>query len=173
MLIRHLLKSAPIFLFFYLIQESVVSQFHLLGGGISIFLLFALVWSVLSTPEVAAATGFAAGVMMDLSQSSSGPVGQWALIMITICYAISFLGYGDESIHGSPAGIVFLVVAGCVASEILFLVSAALLGISTGNAWHLFFTILGSAMWAVIFTPIFLPLFSYLRSNAMDTRSSL
>ena len=173
MLIRHLLKSAPIFLFFYLIQEAVVSQFHLLGGGISIFLLFALVWSVLGSPEVAAATGFATGVMMDLSQSSSGPIGQWALIMIITCYAISFLGYGDESIHGSPAGIIFLVVLGCVASEILFLVSAALFGVDTGDVWHLLFTILGSALWAIVFTPIFLPLFSFLRSSAMDSRSSI
>jgi hypothetical protein len=49
----------------YVIQESVVSQLRLPGGGFSILLIFALTWAVLSETEVAAVIGFAAGFLMD------------------------------------------------------------------------------------------------------------
>ena len=90
MLTRQISLSAPIFLIIYLFQEAAMNQFKLPGGGFSLFVIFALVWAVISTPEIAALTGFSAGILMDMSQSSSGPVGQWTLIMIIICYAVSY-----------------------------------------------------------------------------------
>jgi hypothetical protein len=75
MLTRQISVATPIFLLIFLIQEAVISQFRLPGGGFSILLIFALTWAVLSQPEVAAVIGFSAGVLMDLSQSASGPFG--------------------------------------------------------------------------------------------------
>jgi len=110
MLTRQISIATPIFLLIFLIQEAIVSQFRLPGGGFSLLLLFALTWAVLSQPEVAAVIGFSSGIFMDLSQSSSGPFGQWTLIMLLAGYAISYIGYGDDNIHANAIGIVFFVV---------------------------------------------------------------
>ncbi len=77
MLTRQISLSAPIFLFIFVLQEAVVNQFKLPGGGFSLFVIFALVWAVISTPEIAALTGFGAGILMDMSwrcRRSSGPM---------------------------------------------------------------------------------------------------
>jgi rod shape-determining protein MreD len=87
MLTRQLSIATPIFLMIFVIQESIISQFRLPGGGFSILMIFALTWAVLSETEVAAVIGFAAGFLMDLSQSASGPFGQWTLIMLKVCLA--------------------------------------------------------------------------------------
>ena len=44
MFARRFLISFPIFAIVYLIQESVVSQFRIFGGGFSLFLIFTLLW---------------------------------------------------------------------------------------------------------------------------------
>ena len=48
MLTRQISIAAPIFLMIYAIQESIISQFRLPGGGFSILMIFALTWAVLS-----------------------------------------------------------------------------------------------------------------------------
>ena len=110
MFTRQLSFSAPIFLAIFLVQEAVISQFRLPGGGFSLLLIFALTWAVLSQPEIAAVIGFASGFLMDLSQSASGPFGQWTLLMLLAGYAISYIGYGDDNVHANTIGIVFFVV---------------------------------------------------------------
>ena len=173
MLTRQLSLSALIIFFVYLFQEAVVNQFKLPGGGFSLFMIFALVWAVISTPEIGALTGFAAGFLMDMSQSSSGPVGQWTLIMILICYGVSFLGYGDGNINGNPFGVIFFVVMASLIAEICFVASGALLGVATGSFGQVLLTLVGNAIWTVVITPIVLPVFSFLHNLVFETRSSL
>lgn len=171
MLTRQISLSAPIFLIIYLFQEAAMNQFKLPGGGFSLFVIFALVWAVISTPEIAALTGFSAGILMDMSQSSGGPVGQWTLIMIIICYAVSYLGYGDGNINGNPVGVVFFVVTANLAAEVLFIVSGTLLGVTTGSVGQVLITLLGNSLWTLVVTPIVLPLFSYLHNLVFETRA--
>jgi len=171
MLTRQISLSAPIFLFIFLFQEAVVNQFKLPGGGFSLFAIFALVWAVISTPEIAAFTGFGAGILMDMSQSAGGPVGQWTLIMIIICYGVSYLGYGD--INGNPIGVVFFVVIANLLIGLLFLVSSALLGVTTGSFTQILFTLLGNSLWTLVLTPIVLPVFSFLHNFVFETRTVL
>jgi rod shape-determining protein MreD len=133
MFTRQFSVATPVFLLIFLIQEAVVSQFRLPGGGFSILLIFALTWAVLSQPEVAAVIGFASGILMDLSQSASGPFGQWTLIMLLAGYAISYIGYGDDNIHANAIGIVFFVVIATFCVEIAYLISGALLGVVIGS----------------------------------------
>lgn len=171
MLTRQISLSAPIFLIVYLFQEAVINQFKLPGGGFSVFVIFALAWAVISTPEVAALTGFGAGILMDMSQSAAGPVGQWTLIMILICYAVSYLGYGDDNINGNPIGVIFFVVTANLASQVLFLASGALLGVATGSFGQVLITIFGNSLWMLAFTPIVLPFFSLLHNFIFEKRS--
>lgn len=173
MLTRQISISAPIFLFVYMIQEAVVSQFRLPGGGFSIMVIFALTWAVLSEFEVAAAIGFAAGFLMDLSQSAAGPFGQWTLIMLLAGYAISYIGYGDDNVHANAIGIVFFVVVANLLVEVAYVASGALLGVSVGSLGQVLITLFGMSIWVLLVSPVLLPIFTRLHALIFDQRSAL
>lgn len=173
MFTRQISISAPIFLLIFVIQESVISQFRLPGGGFSILMIFALTWAVLSEFEVAAVIGFSAGFLMDLSQSSPGPFGQWTLIMLLAGYAISYIGYGDDNVHANAIGIVFFVVIGNFLVEVAYVVSGALLGVTVGSFSQVLITLIGMSIWALLISPILLPIFTRLHALIFDSRSSL
>ena len=173
MITRQLSFSALILLFIYTLQESLMNQVRLPGGGFSLFLIFILVWAALSTPEVGAVTGFAAGFLIDLSPSSSGPVGQWTLIMVLTCFGIAFLGFGDDKARGNPITIVFLVLFGVFVSEVAFLFSGALLGVNLGSFGQILLTLIGMSMWTLLITPFTLPIFSRMHAFTFDTGSRI
>jgi rod shape-determining protein MreD len=173
MLTRQISVATPIFLLIFLIQEAVISQFRLPGGGFSILMIFALTWAVLSQPEVAAVIGFTSGILMDLSQSAGGPFGQWTLIMLLAGYAISYIGYGDDNIHANAIGIVFFVVVANFFVEIAYLITSALLGVSIGSLGQVVITLFGMSIWALLVSPIMLPIFTRMHAMIFDSRSSL
>ena len=173
MLTRQISVATPIFLLIFLVQEAVVSQFRLPGGGFSILLIFALTWAVLSQPEVAAVIGFTSGILMDLSQSAGGPFGQWTLIMLLAGYAISYIGYGDDNIHANALGIVFFVVIANFFVEVAYLLTGSLLGVSIGSIGQIVTTLFGMSMWALLVSPIVLPVFTRLHVLVFDSRSAL
>ena len=173
MFTRQISISAPIFILIFIIQESVISQFRLPGGGFSLLMIFALTWAVLSEFEVAAVIGFAAGFLMDLSQSSAGPFGQWTLIMLLAGYAISYIGYGDDNVHANAIGIVFFVVVANLLVEIAYVASGALLGVSSGSFGQIVITLFGMSVWAMLISPIVLPIFTRLHALIFDSRSAL
>lgn len=173
MLTRQISIAAPIFLLIYAIQEALVSQFRLPGGGFSIVLIFALTWSVLSETEVAAVIGFAAGFLMDLSQSAAGPIGQWTLIMLIAGYAISYIGYSDDNVRSNAIGIIFFVVIANLLVEITYVASGALLGVSSGSFIQVLITLFGMSIWALLVSPILLPVFSQLHALIFNSRSAL
>jgi rod shape-determining protein MreD len=173
MFTRQISVAAPIFLLIYVIQESVISQFRLPGGGFSLLLIFALTWAVLSETEVAAVIGFAAGFLMDLSQSTSGPFGQWTLLMLIAGYAISYIGFGDDNVRANAIGIIFFVVIANLLVEIAYVATGALLGVSVGSFIQVLITLLGMSLWALLISPIVLPVFSRLHALVFDSRSTL
>lgn len=157
MLARQFSISSLIFVFVFLIQESVINQLHLPGGGFSLPLLIALTWAALSTPTVGALTGFISGFLMDLSQSSSGAMGHWTLLMILACYAVAFLGFGNDNVRGNPVTNIFLVSFASVLTLVSFVVTGLLLGPSVGSFSRVLITIIGNAIWALLVTPLILP----------------
>ena len=173
MLTRRISIAAPIFLLIYVIQEAVVSQFRLPGGGFSVLLIFALTWAVLSETEVAAVIGFAAGFLMDLSQTAAGPFGQWTLIMLLAGYAISYIGFGDDNVQANAIGIIFFVVIANLLVEIAYVTSGALLGVSSGSFVQILITLFGMSIWALLISPILLPVFTRLHAVVFDSRSAL
>ena len=173
MLTRQLSIATPIFLLIFIIQESIISQFRLPGGGFSILMIFALTWAVLSETEVAAVIGFAAGFLMDLSQSTSGPFGQWTLIMLMAGYAISYVGYGDDNVRANATGIIFFVVIANLLVEVAYLASGALLGVASGSFIQVLITLFGMSIWALLVSPILLPIFTRLHALVFDSRSAL
>lgn len=173
MLSRRFFFSFPIFLFFYLLQEGFVTQMRLPAGGFSLFLIVTLIWASMSTPEIGALTGFGAGLMMDLSQSSPGPVGHWTLVMILVSFIVSFLSYGDDHVRANPLNIVFLVIVGVVGSQIAYALFGLLLGQQLGSFLQIIFLCLGTAFWSAVVTPLLLPIISRLHAMVFGTASRI
>jgi rod shape-determining protein MreD len=171
MFARRFFISFPIFAFIYILQESVVSQFKIFGGGFSLFLIFALLWSALGTPEMGALTGFGAGLMMDLSQSTSGPMGQWTLIMILAGFTISYLGYGDDNFRGNPISLIFTIAAGVVIIRLIYLVLGLLLGSDVGSTWSVIISLFSSAFWSAVLSPLLLPAVTRVHEALFDVKS--
>ncbi len=148
----------------------IIDQVHLPFGGFSIFLIFTLCWSALSTPEVGAIVGFFAGLFMDFAPSSNGPVGQWALILAAIGFGIAFLRYGDDSLRSDPLSLVVFVAAAVVLAVTFYIVLNALLGTDVGRVSQLLRTVIGNGLWTLAIAPFVLPVASRLHRAIFETR---
>ena len=173
MISRRFLLSFPIFFAVYLLQEAFVVQMRLPAGGFSLMLIVTLIWASMSTPEIGALTGFGAGLLMDLSQTTSGPMGHWTLVLILTSYLVSFLSYGDDHVRANPLNIVFLVILGVVISQVAFALVGLLLGEGLGSVAQVLFIILGTAFWSAIVTPLLLPVISRLHALVFGTASRI
>ncbi len=173
MISRRFFFALPVFLSVFLLQEGFVVQMRLPMGGFSLMLIVTLIWASMSTPEIGALTGFGAGALMDLSQTTSGPMGHWTLVMILSSFVISFLSYGDDHVRANPLNIVFLVVAGVAISQIAFALLGLLLGQSLGDWKQVLYICFGTAFWSAIVTPLVLPLISRLHAMVFGTVSRI
>ena len=173
MISRRFLLSFPIFFTVHLLQEGFVTQMRLPAGGFSLILIFTLAWAAMSTPEIGALTGFGAGLMMDLSETSSGPLGHWTLILILVSFVVSFLSYGDDHVRANPLNIVFLVAIGVVGAQIAYAIFGLLLGQELGSVLQVLFICLGTAFWSAIVTPLLLPIISRLHALVFGTASRI
>ena len=171
MFARRFFFSFPIFALIYLIQESVVSQFRIFGGGFSLFLVFTLLWSALGTPELGALTGFGAGLLMDLSQTTSGPMGQWTLIMILAGFAISYLGYGDDNFRGNPISLVVIVAIAVPITRLAYLVIGLMFGSELGSTLQVSISLLASALWTIAVVPLLMPFVTRIHSTLFEEKS--
>jgi rod shape-determining protein MreD len=173
MLSRRFLFSFPIFFTVYLLQEGFVTQMRLPAGGFSLILIFTLAWAAMSTPEIGALTGFGAGLLMDLSETASGPLGHWTLILILVSFVISFLSYGDDHVRANPLNIVVLVAVGVIGAQIAYAIFGLLLGQELGSIVQVLFICLGTAFWSAIVTPLLLPIISRLHALVFGTASRI
>jgi len=173
MLLRQFSISSLIFFFAFLIQESLINQLRLPGGGFSLPLLTALIWAALSTPIVGALYGFISGFFLDLSQSSSAAMGHWTLIMILACYAVAFLGSGNDNVRGNPITNVFLVSSASVLTLFAFVITGLLLGASPGGIAQIALTILVNGIWALLVTPLILPILSKMHLAVFGKKAHL
>jgi hypothetical protein len=110
---------------------------------------------------------------MDVSQTSPGPMGHWTLVLIIACYAIAFLGYGDDNIRGNPINIVLLTTIGVVAAQAVFLFLGLMLGQEIGSISNIFFILAGSAFWTAIISPLILKVISYLHAIVFGSSSRI
>jgi hypothetical protein len=93
--------------------------------------------------------------------------------MIIACYAVAFLGYGDDNIRANPINIVLLTTIGVVAARIVFLVLAILLGEEVGNLQSIFWSLVGSAFWTAIISPLVLKVISFIHANVFGLSSRI
>jgi len=88
-------------------------------------------------------------------------------------YAISYIGYGDDNVQGNAIGIVFFVVIANLLVEIAYVASGALLGVPFGSFLQILITLFGMSIWAMLVSPILLPIFTRLHAIIFDSRSGL
>ena len=154
---REIALSSLTFLALFIAQEAFVNQIHLPLGGFSLILLAALIWSSINEPELAAVTGFIAGIFMDLSPANDGPFGHWTLVMVISCYVISYLGYGDDALNSNPAGLILMTSSAVIATILRYLVIGLLFGLNLGNSFQVVRTIIGFGLWSALLAPIVVP----------------
>ncbi len=173
MFIKKFSFTSAIFLLVFIVQESLINQLTLPAGGFSLFLILTLVWAALSTPEVAASVGFGAGLLLDLSPSTNGPLGHWTLILVLLSFAISFFSYGDENMRGNPLSLIFMVTVGQAIALIAYVGSGFLLGLAATGFSQTITTIIGSSIWTLVITPLTLPAIAWLHNLAFESRMRL
>jgi len=100
-------------------------------------------------------------------------MGHWTLVLIIACYAIAFLGYGDDNIRGNPINIIFLVTIGVIAAQTVFLLLGMMLGQQVGSVSNIAFLLAGSAFWTAIISPLILKVISFFHANIFGMRSRL
>ena len=157
MLAREFSLSTSIFVLLILIQESLINLLRLPGGGFSLPLLFAFTWAALSAPTAGALTGFICGFLLDISQSSSVVLGHWTLLMILACYALAYLGFGNDNTRGIGITNILLISATSITILFAFIITNFVLGASIGNFSRIILIILSNGVWALLVTPFILP----------------
>ncbi len=170
---RKISLSALLFLLVYILQEAFITQLHVAGGGFSLFLIFALLWAALSSPDIGALTGFIAGFLIDLSQSTSGAVGQWTFVLILVGFGISYLGLGYENVRMNPFTITLLVTGSVVVARILYALLSLLLGEEVGSLASILTSLLIGALWSAAIVPILMPLVAKAYDFIDDSRHRL
>lgn len=155
----------------FVVQEAIVSQFKIFGGGFSLFLVFSLLWAALSSPELGALTGFGAGLMMDLSQTTSSPMGQWTLIMILAGFSISYLGYGDDNFRGNPISLVIIVALAVPITRLVYLIIGLMLGGEIGSVLQVLISLLTSSLWTVAIVPLLMPIVTRIHAALFEEAS--
>jgi len=154
---REVALSTLTFGLLFIAQEAIVNQIHLPLGGFSLILLAALIWSSISEPEIAAVTGFIAGLFMDLSPSMDGPFGHWTLVMVLSCFVISYLGYGDDALNSNPAGLILMTATAVVTTLLLYILIGLLFGLSVGSFLNVVRALFGFGLWSALVAPIVVP----------------
>jgi rod shape-determining protein MreD len=170
---RKIALTALLFLSVYVLQETLITQLHLTGGGFSLFLIFALLWAALSTPDIGALIGFVSGFLIDLSQSSSGSVGQWTFVLILVGFGISYLGLGYENVRMNPFTITVLVTISVIVARVLYVLLSLLLGESVGNFTSISISLLIGSLWSAAIVPILMPFVARAYDFIDDTRHRL
>jgi rod shape-determining protein MreD len=173
MSIRKISLTIALFITIYIVQEAFITQLQISGGGFSLFLIFALLWATLSSPHMGALTGFAAGFLIDLSQSTAGAFGQWTLVLILVGFAISYLGLGYENVRLNPFTITFLVTVSVVAARVLYLLLSLLLGENLGTFSSIITSLVIGLLWSAAIVPIAMPVVARAYDFINDTRSRL
>lgn len=170
---RKISFTAALFIIIYIVQEALVTQLQIAGGGFSLFLIFALLWAALSSPNVGALIGFVAGFLIDLSQSTTGAFGLWTLVLVLIGFGISYLGLGYENVRLNPFTITFLVSISVLAARVLYLLFSLLLGSNVGSFSSIVTSLAIGLLWSAAVVPIVMPVVARAYDFINDTRSRL
>ena len=93
--------------------------------------------------------------------------------MILACYAVAFLGFGNDNVGGNPITNILLVSSASVLTLIAFVITGFLLGVSFGSFSRVLITILGNGIWALFVTPLILPIVTRLHRTLFGNKAHI
>ena len=80
--------------------------------------------------------------------------------MVISCFAISYLGYGDDALNSNPAGLILMTSSAVVATILFYLVIGLIFGLDIGNLVQALRTIIGFGLWSALLAPVVVPFIS-------------
>ena len=93
--------------------------------------------------------------------------------MILACYAVAFLGFGNDNVRGNPITNVFLVSAASVLTLVAYVITGFLLGVSVGSFSRVLITIFSNGVWALLITPLILPVVTRLHRSLFGKQAHI
>ena len=147
-----------VFFFVFIIQEALLDHINFLVGGFSLYLAFFMAWIMQDERNSAVTTGFIAGFIADLSPTIEAPFGLWTLVLTGMSFILATNIRSALDSELSPVVMTMVTVAGSSVALLLFLVCGAILGQDVGSASYVAQEIFGNAMWALLLSPVYVPL---------------
>jgi rod shape-determining protein MreD len=146
---RRVLTIALLILSAYILQTAVIASLPWPLVGPDLMLLIFLSWTIHLPRLDAVVLGFATGLFIDLAPPAEGPIGKWALLLAGAAVVITRLRTNADAPVVRVA-LVSLFSAGLVAAGYAF---TSILGEDHLAPGALLTTVVGIAMWNVVFAP--------------------
>jgi rod shape-determining protein MreD len=147
-----------IFFLMFLLQEAILNRINFLIGGFSIYLAFFMAWIMQEEKNSAVATGFIAGLILDLSPTLEAPFGLWTLVLTGMSYILATNVRAALESELSPVVMTVVTVLGSSVGLILFLLFSAILGQDVGSGAYISQEIFGNAVWVLLLSPLYIPI---------------
>jgi rod shape-determining protein MreD len=162
---------SSLFLFFiFTVQEGAINRIQFPVTGFSFYLAVLIGMMALEEKSGAVIMGFIGGIILDLAPTTNSPFGQWALVLTIVGYAISANTESVGDFASRPGAFVLFVAFGAILTLILYLLVGAMVGENAGTFGRNLVVVIGNFIWTLLFTPIFLPLVSRIRTYTMTSR---
>ncbi len=158
MTINRLPAIFGIFFLMFLLQEAILNRINFLVGGFSLYLAFFMAWIMQDERNSAVATGFIAGLILDLSPTLEAPFGLWTLVLTGMSYILATNVRAALDSELSPVVMTMVTVLGSSVALILFLLFGAILGQDVGSGLYVTQVIFGNAMWSLLLSPLYVPI---------------
>ena len=142
----------------FLLQEALLNRIDFFIGGFSLYLAFFMAWIMQEERNSAVVTGFIAGLIADLSPTLEAPFGLWTFILTAMSYLLATNLRAALDADLSPVTMSIVTVSGSTVALASFVVCGAILGQDVGSPAFIFQELLGNALWALLLSPIFVPI---------------
>ena len=141
----------------FLFQEALLDRIDFFVGGFSLYLAFFMAWIMQDERNSAVTTGFIAGFILDLSPTLEAPFGLWTLVLTGMSYILATNVRAALDSELSPVVMTAVTVFGSSIVLILFLLFGTILGQDVGSGAYVTQEIIGNALWALLLSPIYIP----------------
>jgi len=155
----------------FLFQEALLDRIDFFVGGFSLYLAFFMAWIMQDERNSAVTTGFIAGFILDLSPTLEAPFGLWTLVLTGMSYILATNVRAALDSELSPVVMTAVTVFGSSIALILFLLFGTILGQDVGSGAYVAQEIIGNALWALLLSPIYIPVTIALYRGTLTARN--
>ena len=147
----------------FILQEAGISKIHLPFSGFSLYLSVLIALVTLEDVSAAIIIGFIGGIILDLSPSTTSPIGQWALIITAISYLLANNRDFLVSFDSRPGVAIIILALSIMAILISYVVVSIILGENVGEFSFVLKTVFANGLWTALIAPFIIPAVSKIR----------